>query len=158
MAMIDRRTLVIGAAVVGCSFDARAREQATLPKLIVSKDPSCGCCAGWVEHVRAEGFQVDVVDTGNLTPIKQRLGVPADLAACHTAEVGGYAIEGHVPAGAIKRLLSERPAAKGLAVPGMPIGSPGMEVPGRPNETYDVILFGPAEQKPYARFEGSREL
>jgi hypothetical protein len=158
MAIIDRRMLLIGTVAWGWSLGADAQSQVDLPRMVVSKDPNCGCCSGWVEHVRAAGFEVDIVNTSNLTPIKQRLGVPSDLAACHTAEIGGYAVEGHVPAVAIKRLLSERPAAKGLAVPGMPIGSPGMEVPGQADEVYDVILFGPAGRKPFARFEGARAL
>jgi hypothetical protein len=158
MTTTDRRTLLMAAAAMGWSFAAPAQTASALFRMIVSKDPNCGCCLGWVEHVRAAGFQVDVVDTGNLRPIKQRLGIPAELAACHTAELGGYAIEGHVPAVAIKRLIAGRPAAKGLAVPGMPIGSPGMEVAGQPDEVYDVILFGPTGQKPFARFQGAREL
>ena len=90
--------------------------------------------------------------------MKVRLGVPDDLASCHTAEVGGYVIEGHVPADAIKRLLAEKPQAKGLAVLGMPIGSPGMEVEGVEDDTYDVVLFGPAGQKTFARYKGIRTL
>ena len=158
MTIIDRRTLLIGAAAMSWGAGARAQSAAALPKMVVSKDPNCRCCSGWVEHVRASGFPVETIETSDLAPIKQRLGVPPDLAACHTAEIGGYAIEGHVPAAAINRLLSERPAAKGLAVPGMPVGSPGMEVPGSPNEVYDVILFGPAGQTSYGRFQGQHEL
>ena len=115
---------------------------ASLPKLTVTKDPTCSCCAGWTEHVRAAGFPVEVVETNELNRVKTRLGVPPHLAACHTAEVDGYVIEGHVPAATIKRLLTERPAVKGLAVKGMPTGSPGMEVEGAQPETYDVIAFG----------------
>jgi hypothetical protein len=126
--------------------------------MVVSKDPGCGCCTGWVEHVRGAGIQVDVIDTRELDAVKRRLGVPSELAACHTAELSGYVIEGHVPAAAIKRLLMERPSAKGVAVPGMPIGSPGMEVAGQPDEIYDVILFGPAGQQRFARFQGQRQL
>ena len=84
--------------------------------------------------------------------------MPDDLASCHTAEVGGYVIEGHVPADAVKRLLAEKPQAKGLAVPGMPVGSPGMEVTGVENDTYDVVLFGPSGQRTFARYEGVRRL
>jgi hypothetical protein len=89
--------------------------------------------------------------------VKARLGVPADLAACHTAEVAGYVIEGHVPASAVRRFLAEKPNAKGLAVPGMPVGSPGMEIPGTEPEEYEVVLFGP-ERRTYARFRGTTEL
>jgi hypothetical protein len=88
--------------------------------------------------------------------LKVRLGVPQDLASCHTAEVGGYVIEGHVPAEAIKRLLAEKPQAKGLAVPGMPVGSPGMEVKGVEDEVYEVVLFGPSSQTTFARYRGTR--
>jgi hypothetical protein len=130
----------------------------SLPKITVAKDPTCSCCAGWTEHVRAAGFSVEVVETNELNRVKVRLGVPSNLAACHTAEVDGYVIEGHVPASTIKRLLAERPAVKGLAVRGMPIGSPGMEVEGTQPETYDVIAFGPGGQSPYARFRGSEPL
>jgi hypothetical protein len=98
-----------------------------------------------------------MVETAELNRVKARLGVPPSLAACHTAEVAGYVVEGHVPAGAIKRLLAERPDAKGLAVPGMPIGSQGMEVEGAAPETYEVMLFGPAGQRPFARYRGGQE-
>ena len=126
-----------------------------LPKITVTKDPTCGCCTGWTEHVRAAGFPTDVVETNELSRVKARLGVPRDLAACHTAEVDGYLIEGHVPATTIKRLLTERPNVKGIAVRGMPVGSPGMEVDGAEPETYDVIAFGPDGEARYARYRGA---
>ena len=125
-----------------------------LPEIIVHRDPSCGCCGAWVAHLREAGFTAEVVETRNMQQIKDRLGLPADLASCHTGEIAGYVIEGHVPADAVKRLLAERPNAKGLAVPGMPIGSPGMEVPGQPDDTYDVVLFGPTGQSVFARYRG----
>jgi hypothetical protein len=130
-------------------------QAAARPKVVVSRDPSCGCCGAWAEHLRRAGFPVEIVETANVNAVKQRLGVPTDLASCHTAEVQGYVIEGHVPASAILRLLEERPQAIGLAVPGMPIGSPGMEG-GRP-ETYEVLLFG-AQRRTFARYTGDREL
>jgi len=89
--------------------------------------------------------------------VRARLGVPSDLAACHTAELSGYVIEGHAPASVLRRLLQEKPKAKGVAVPGMPVGSPGMEVPDTPPEEYDVILYGPTRRM-YARFKGTVEL
>lgn len=95
--------------------------------ITVHKDPNCGCCTGWAEHLAKAGFEVKTIDTTTLDAVKKRLGVPTDLAACHTAEVDGYVVEGHVPAAALKRFLNEKPKATGLAVPGMPIGSPGME-------------------------------
>jgi hypothetical protein len=127
-----------------------------LPEVIVHRDPSCGCCGAWAEHLRRAGFPVKIVETGNLNAIKQRLGVPADLISCHTAEVAGYLVEGHVPAGAIRRLLAEKPQAAGLAVPGMPMGSPGME--GGAPETYEVLTFGPQGRQVFARYLGDREL
>jgi hypothetical protein len=126
--------------------------------MVVTRDPSCGCCSAWVEHIRSAGFQVEVIESNDLAALKLRLGIPGHLAACHTAEIEGYVLEGHVPAPAIKRLLIERPAATGLAVPGMPIGSPGMEVSGAPDERYDVILFGLPGQRVYARFQGAQAL
>jgi hypothetical protein len=126
--------------------------------MIVTKDPNCGCCEAWVDHSRAAGFAVEVIDSAEMSRHKHELGVPPALASCHTAEVDGYVIEGHVPAGAIKRLLVARPRAAGLAVPGMPVGSPGMEVPGVEPDTYAVILFGADGQRAFARYRGDREL
>ena len=117
---------------------------AAWPLVTVHKDPTCGCCGGWIAHLELRGFQTKTVETKEINRVKARLGVPFDLSACHTAEVGGYLIEGHVPAAAIERLLTERPKAKGLAVPGMPSGSPGMT---GEYEEYDVILFGPNERR-----------
>lgn len=111
------------------------------PQVIrVSKTPTCGCCGLWVTHLEKAGFTTEVQNFDDLTPIKQRLGVPPSLASCHTAEVGGYFIEGHVPAADIQRLLREHRRGRGLAVPGMPAGSPGMEVPSGRVERYDVLL------------------
>ncbi len=107
----------------------------------VWKDPNCGCCADWVKHLEAQGFAVKVNDTGN-TAARKRLGIPEKLGSCHTALVEGYALEGHVPASDIRRLLKEKPQAVGLAVPGMPIGSPGMDGPayGGRVDPYEVLL------------------
>ena len=153
--MLSRRRLLtlLGVAPLGVGLPATAE---TLPEVVVHRDPSCGCCGAWAEHLRRAGFPVKIVETGDINAIKQRLGVPADLISCHTAEVGGYAVEGHVPEGAIRRLLAERPQAAGLAVPGMPIGSPGME--GGAPETYEVILFGQQGRRVLARYLGDREL
>lgn len=115
----------------------------------VYKSPSCSCCSAWATHLRANGFNVTVEDVEDLGVVKQRLGVPPSLQSCHTATVEGYAIEGHVPASDIHRLLAERPVATGLAVPGMPIGSPGMEQ-GDQREPYATTLFGPDGQSVYA--------
>ncbi|MFW6027238.1 MAG: DUF411 domain-containing protein [bacterium] len=136
---------VTGGVAFGFETSARAAE------MTVYKDPNCGCCDRWVDHVKAAGFAVTVHDTADLGRIKAKFEVPEDLYSCHTATVDGYLIEGHVPASDIKRLLSERPEAQGIAVPGMPIGSPGMEQGSR-RETYDVILFGTdGERSVFAR-------
>ena len=124
------------------------------PVIKVSKDPNCGCCTGWVEHLRSNGFVAAVTNSADMQAVKVRLGVPEELASCHTAEIAGYVIEGHVPARAIRRLLAEKPAARGLAVPGMPIGSPGME--GGTPEVYEVILFGKDQPVSFGRFIGDR--
>jgi hypothetical protein len=110
---------------------------------VVYKSPTCGCCNAWIEHLRERGYEVDPVDVvgyDDLSARKSEAGVPADLESCHTAMVDGYSIEGHVPADVIERLLRERPDIRGLAVPGMPVGSPGMEGPGA--VPYEVIAFG----------------
>ena len=113
---------------------------ATLPHVLVHKSPTCGCCELWVEHMREAGFPVQVRDAHNVHPVKQRLGVPYGKGSCHTADVGGYVIEGHVPAGDIKRLLAQRLDARGLVLPGMPLGSPGMEMPDGRTQPYTVEL------------------
>jgi len=118
----------------------RTADGNALPMVIVHKSPSCGCCGSWVEHMRSAGFEVEVRDSDDLDPIKKSLGVPADKASCHTAQVGDYFVEGHVPADDVKRLLAEHPDARGLAVPGMPAGSPGMEVPAGSEQPYTVDL------------------
>ena len=153
--MISRRH-ALGLCALALLSAARAAHAAG-PAVTVTKDPNCGCCVGWVEHLRQAGFTVEVRDTADLNRVKARLGVPSDLSACHTAEVSGYVIEGHVPAAALRRLLKEKPKAKGLAVAGMPVGSPGMEVPDAAPEEYDVILFGP-QRRVYARFKGAVEM
>ena len=119
---------------------ASQNADASLPKMIVHKSASCGCCGLWVDHMRAAGFAVEVRNVDNLDPVKTRVGVPAGKGSCHTAEVGGYFIEGHVPAEDVKRLLAEKPSAKGLVLPGMPLGSPGMEVPDGAVQPYTVEL------------------
>lgn len=110
------------------------------PLLVVHKSPYCGCCGLWVEHMRQAGFAVEVRDVANVNTIKQQVGVPLAKGSCHTAQVGKYFIEGHVPAEDVKRLLAEQPDAKGLVLPGMPKGSPGMEVPDGSVDAYTVEL------------------
>ena len=150
------RRSILGAGMVfsvGLIVPARAQ---SLPEVTVSKDPNCGCCTAWADHLRAAGFPVKVAESADMRAVKSRLGVPHELASCHTAEVASYVLEGHVPASAVVRLLREKPQAKGLAVPGMPIGSPGME--GGEPETYNVILFGQNGEKTFAQFRGGDEL
>jgi hypothetical protein len=109
------------------------------PTLTVYKSPACGCCTKWVEHLRAAGYTVVARNVENLDPVKLRYGVPNGLESCHTAVAAGYVFEGHIPAEVIRKFLAERPAVAGLAVPGMPAGSPGMEGPRA--EPYDVLAF-----------------
>ncbi|WP_157644233.1 DUF411 domain-containing protein [Bradyrhizobium sp. WSM2793] len=151
---MTRRTVLclVGPVLLETLAIARADE----PVVTVHKDPNCGCCTSWVGHLKGAGFTVRVEETPDLDLVRTRLGVPVDLVACHTAEVSGYVIEGHVPALAIRRLLSERPKARGLAVPGMPVGSPGMEG-GKP-QPYTVVLFGPEGSRSFMRFNGTRPI
>jgi hypothetical protein len=123
----------------GCS---RTTAEPALPGVVVHKSATCGCCKLWVERLRSAGFAVEARDVDNLNEVKQRVGIPYGMGSCHTAEVEGYFVEGHVPVEDIKRLLRERPDAKGLTVPGMPAGSPGMEVPSGEVQPYEVILVG----------------
>jgi hypothetical protein len=135
-----RRWLHTAAAALLAAAGARAGA-ATLPTVQVWKSPDCGCCKDWIAALQADGFRVQAFDQGN-TAVRQRLGIPLALGSCHTAQVGTYAIEGHVPPREIRRLLQQRPDAIGLAVPGMPVGSPGMDGPayGGRRDPYDVLL------------------
>ena len=135
---ISMRTFV---ALIAFVFTIAPSLAGDLPDVEVWKDPNCGCCSKWIKHLREAGFDVIAHDTGNVGAARERLGMPQRYAACHSAKVGNYVIEGHVPADDIKRLLKERPMAKGLAVPGMPMGSPGMEGPR--SEAYQTLLIGP---------------
>jgi hypothetical protein len=123
------------------AFAAEPRQGSSAQlEMTVFKDPNCGCCKAWVDHLRKHGFTVTTKDTSDMAPIKNSARVPADHRSCHTAFVSGYVIEGHVPADDIKRLLADNPKVAGLAVGGMPIGSPGMEL-GNRKDAYDVIAF-----------------
>lgn len=117
---------------------ATPQASSALPVVEVFKSPSCGCCGAWVEHMRQAGFPVAVHETDALEPVRRQLGVPSGKGSCHTATVDGYVIEGHVPAADIRRLLEERPDARGLVLPGMPAGSPGMEMPDGRVQPYTV--------------------
>ncbi len=120
---------------------ASAPRGSAFPVVDVYKTPTCGCCSKWVDHLREEGFEVRTTDMADLTDFKASHGVPAQLGSCHTALVSGYVLEGHVPGEDVQRLLEERPPTAGLAVPGMPIGSPGMEIPGSNVQPYDVVAY-----------------
>lgn len=124
----------------------------------VWKDPNCGCCKDWVSHLESNGFAVKVNETGN-NAARSRLGIDRKFGSCHTAQVGGYAIEGHVPASDIQRLLKEKPVAVGLAVPGMPVGSPGMDGPvyGDRKDAFDVLLLTrDGGAKVFQRYAGTK--
>lgn len=110
-------------------------------RMVVYKTPTCGCCRAWVERMQAAGFAIETHDMPDVAPVKTEHGLPGHLASCHTAIVDGYVVEGHVPADVIRRMLRERPQVAGIAVPGMPMGSPGMEVPGGRKDPYDIIAF-----------------
>jgi len=129
-------TVALTTAAVRTSSTITAAKK---PTITVYKDPACGCCKKWIEHLVKNGYRVDAKDTPNMTEIKRTLGVPETLTACHTAVVNGYLIEGHVPAADIDRLLEQKPRVAGLAVPGMPAGSPGMEAMG--TQRYQVLTF-----------------
>ena len=128
-------TLACGAAL-GLSAPAFASPD----EVVMYKDPNCGCCGKWAEHMRSAGFAVKEVASARMDLVKQEAGVPEALGSCHTAKVGGYVVEGHVPAADVRRMLAEKPAIRGLSAPGMPLGSPGMEGP-YPAERYDVVSF-----------------
>jgi hypothetical protein len=138
------KRILLSALLLAVSFTAAATE------IAVYKSPTCGCCSKWVRHLEANGFRVKSYDVKDVNSYKDRYGVPVTLGSCHTAIVDGYVVEGHVPAADIKRLLAERPAIKGIAVPGMPAGSPGMEGP--VTDRYDVLSFDAnGETKTFAR-------
>ena len=143
---LARRALLLAspaALLAATTLPAIAGTVAAATPIEVWRSPSCGCCHGWVAHLQAEGFAVSDHLVEDLAPVRRMAGVPEELASCHTGIVAGYAVEGHVPADAIRRMLAERPSIKGLAVPGMPASAPGMAEPGAPFEPYDVIAFGP---------------
>lgn len=137
----QRRQALLALAGLAALAAAPRVRAATRPHIEVWKSPSCGCCKDWIAHLQANGFEVSAHDSGN-TDVRERLGMPPRYGSCHTARVDGYALEGHVPAREVHRLLKERPQAVGLAVPAMPVGSPGMDGPeyGGRSDPYDVLL------------------
>lgn len=152
-ASLSRRALALGA--LGMATLSAHAAAASEHELRVWRDAGCGCCRGWVERMRQSGqFRATMTDEADMPALKRRLGVPDDLFSCHTALVEGFVIEGHVPVADIQRLLFERPAGiRGLAVPGMPIGSPGMEGPNMGREAFDVVaLHTNARRDVFARY------
>lgn len=147
--MSTRRTFILtGGALLALAAAPAAFAQAK-PLITVYKSPSCGCCGNWEKHMAANGFRLETHPLGDVTPTKRKLGVPQDLWSCHTAMVDGYVLEGHVPAGDVKRLLRERPKATGVAVPGMPASAPGMDQ--RPARPYTTLAFDSASSWTFER-------
>ena len=147
--------MMAAAALMLAAVATTAPSRAGGPTIEVWKSPTCGCCEMWVDHLREHGFEVVTEDVDDLGMIKRMAGVPDHLQACHTAKVGDYVIEGHVPATAIERLLEERPDILGLTVPGMPAGSPGMPSP--TPDRYQVLTLGEGEPGVFATFVGPDE-
>lgn len=148
--MISRRSFLSAAAAgVAAGLLPAGPAQSATPPASVYMSRSCGCCGEWVKHLRASGFQVRAEYVDDVAAVKRRHGVPEALWSCHTGTIGGYVIEGHVPAADIERLLLERPNSSGLAVPGMPIGAPGMEQ--GPAQPYATIAFGKDGSRVFAR-------
>lgn len=150
--------LALGGGVVGLGAIAAPPAARSAETVVhVHKSPTCGCCTAWEKHLRKHGYKVKShADDARLTQVRTASGIPRDLGSCHTAMVDGYVVEGHVPAEAIDRLLAERPSAVGLTVPGMPVGSPGMEHPSGLTEAYDVLLVQPdGSTTPWMHIQGS---
>ncbi len=147
----SRRGMLLGAGFVVLALTAACAAAEPQQTLLVHRDPGCGCCTAWVAHMQQTArFEASVRDEADMAALKRRFGVPADLSSCHTAEVAGFVIEGHVPADDVRRLLRDRPRGiVGLATPGMPLGSPGMEQANGANEAFDVFAF---------HADGSREV
>jgi hypothetical protein len=134
------RTATVLTGILVASLSTAAAQPPTYP-VTVYKSPTCGCCSKWNDHLRANGFIVTSKDLPDVNPLKDQHGVPAQTRSCHTALVGGYVVEGHVPADVIKKLLRERPPVLGIAAPGMPAGSPGMEMPDGRKDAYQIVAF-----------------
>lgn len=134
------RTLVASALLGLSTLGGISTAVAADDEVVMYKDPNCGCCGKWADHMREHGFKVKEVATAEMAQVKGEAGVPQALGSCHTARVGGYVVEGHVPAADVRRMLTEKPAIAGISAPGMPMGSPGMEGP-YPADRYDVVSF-----------------
>lgn len=136
---MKRRQLLLLGSIAAAAACMPVRADTPLPQIDVYRSPTCGCCGAWVDHLKAAGFPVNVIEVGDTSAVRKRFGLPDRFGSCHTGIVSGYVVEGHVPAADVKRLLATRPKAIGIAVPGMPVGSPGMEAANR-SEAYDVLL------------------
>lgn len=151
---MTRRFVIGGLGYAGAEIAIPfALHASTAPLIKVARSAGCGCCLFWGKHLEANGFQVEMTDRQDMAAYKSSLGIPAALESCHTGLIDGYVVEGHVPAEAIKRMLTQKPAAIGLTVPGMPIGSPGME--GGTPEIYEVVLFSKTGTTSFGRWKGS---
>ena len=144
---VARHRMMTVAVVMGLAWAGSvwmAAQSRTKPQMTVYKSSTCGCCSNWVEHMRKNGFEVKAVDVDDIDKVKRERGVPDSAASCHTAVVNGYLVEGHVPADAVLKMLKDKPAIAGIAVPGMPMGAPGMEVPSGQKDAYSIVSFDKA--------------
>jgi hypothetical protein len=143
--ILTSRRVAILVPIAALAFVATAwlsaQTPAAKPQMTVYKSSTCGCCSNWVAHMKANGFDVKAIDVDDIDKVKQEHGVPAAAASCHTALVNGYIVEGHVPADAVVKMLRDKPAIAGIAVPGMPMGAPGMEMPNGQKEPYTIVSF-----------------
>ncbi|MGL5949758.1 MAG: DUF411 domain-containing protein [Aeromonas sp.] len=140
MTHIAPKTWLIGLLLAASSLSALAAEQMT-----VYKSKYCGCCQTWIKHMQDNGFEINVIETEQLDPIKAKHGVTPELGSCHTGLINGYVIEGHVPASDVKKLLQDKPAIRGLTIPGMPQSAPGMDIPGQPYQVLSIDNAGKTE-------------
>jgi hypothetical protein len=152
---MKRRHFLQAILAAGLSVALNVHAKSPPPVIEVYKTATCGCCTAWVDHLRANGFTVNAHNVPSPADYREKFGIPQALGSCHTGRVAGYALEGHVPAREVKRLLAERPQARGLAVPGMPLGSPGMEVEGERSDAYDVMMVkADGSHTVYSHYEG----
>ena len=157
MILTRRRALIGSAAFTSLALARTATAEPV--QIAITKGTGCECCDGWAKYLRANGYTVAVTETDDLEAVKTKLAIPEDLRTCHTGQMGDYLLEGHVPAVAVAFLLREKPEGMiGLAVPGMPVGSPGMEVKGAKLDEYPVILFGPAGRRVWGKFRGTSQI
>jgi len=150
--MNNRRRFLHRTGALAAWVSLPALGASPLPEVQVFKSPTCGCCLAWVAHMRSAGFAVRVAEVNNAAVERKRLGMPEHYGSCHTATVGGYVVEGHVPATEVKRLLAIKPKAIGLAVPGMPPSAPGMDVPGRKDPYQVLLVAGPEQSSVFANY------